>query len=514
MSIITNVTSSISKTNAPSAPIITNAKGTTTNQAPVFSFSAPDWSYVGDHIVLQITAHDPDAGDMVTLSADSMTFMTGYTEANFAGATFSPSLPLTAAGTATTYMSWTPKYEHKGYVELHCTAQDQHGNKTSETFIFFVDLRIAIDPIPAVQLAANEYFELLIPIPDAQWHEIYEPQFVEEVPQWLKVDKLPVGEYESAKAVRISGKPGAADLGNYEFTLYLRGIFGSEATPKLHISVVSGKNQTWYRDGDGDGYGVASELDKLTSSSAPAGYANNAGDCNDADAAVHPGAAEKEGDGIDNNCNGLVDEAENNRAQEKLTLTAICSDKATEKRWMIHNPNPNAVAVSWWIHKTSQKGKLMAQPGTSYFTTTTVAGTADVGYISWKNGGGHVKKSAAAAASAKCDKKDKDKTKNKRTAAAAPAQTNSIEKLQAYPMPFSNRLHVNHSSLAAGSAVKIHLYSIDGKQYDISTAISTQQEGTMELQLDNIGVPAGVYILKLWVDQQAPLNIRVIKKQE
>ena len=38
------------------------------------------------------------------------------------------------------------------------------------------------------------------------------------------------------------------------------------------------------------------------------GYTENQGDCNDADASVHPSALEVEDDGIDNNCNGQVDE--------------------------------------------------------------------------------------------------------------------------------------------------------------------------------------------------------------
>jgi len=38
------------------------------------------------------------------------------------------------------------------------------------------------------------------------------------------------------------------------------------------------------------------------------GYTVAAGDCNDANASIHPGASEICGDGVDNNCNGAVDE--------------------------------------------------------------------------------------------------------------------------------------------------------------------------------------------------------------
>ncbi|HZH30866.1 MAG TPA: putative metal-binding motif-containing protein [Pyrinomonadaceae bacterium] len=62
---------------------------------------------------------------------------------------------------------------------------------------------------------------------------------------------------------------------------------------------------TYYRDADGDGYGDAG--DRAQSCNAPAGYISTAGDCNDNNAAVNPGATEI-CNGIDDNCDGVVDE--------------------------------------------------------------------------------------------------------------------------------------------------------------------------------------------------------------
>ncbi|HEX4823303.1 MAG TPA: MopE-related protein [Candidatus Polarisedimenticolaceae bacterium] len=62
---------------------------------------------------------------------------------------------------------------------------------------------------------------------------------------------------------------------------------------------------TWYRDVDGDGYGVAS--DTVQACDKPAGYSRSRGDCNDADPAVHPNATEV-CNGIDDNCDGKIDE--------------------------------------------------------------------------------------------------------------------------------------------------------------------------------------------------------------
>jgi len=63
---------------------------------------------------------------------------------------------------------------------------------------------------------------------------------------------------------------------------------------------------TYYKDADGDGYGNADSSKKATSP--PKGYVTNNRDCNDANAAVHPGAIEICGNGIDDDCNGLIDE--------------------------------------------------------------------------------------------------------------------------------------------------------------------------------------------------------------
>jgi hypothetical protein len=62
---------------------------------------------------------------------------------------------------------------------------------------------------------------------------------------------------------------------------------------------------TWFQDLDGDGYG---DLDNSVSAcSRPAGTVANATDCDDGDAGVHPGAAET-CDGVDEDCDGVVDD--------------------------------------------------------------------------------------------------------------------------------------------------------------------------------------------------------------
>jgi hypothetical protein len=62
---------------------------------------------------------------------------------------------------------------------------------------------------------------------------------------------------------------------------------------------------TWYADSDHDGYGDRSQ--PLDACYQPAGYVSPRGDCDDSDPEIHPDAGEPP-DGIDNDCNGVIDD--------------------------------------------------------------------------------------------------------------------------------------------------------------------------------------------------------------
>ncbi len=65
---------------------------------------------------------------------------------------------------------------------------------------------------------------------------------------------------------------------------------------------------TWYADDDADGYGAI--MFPLTACTAPIGTVDDATDCDDAQAQVHPGHVEVCGDGLDNDCSGDDDYCE------------------------------------------------------------------------------------------------------------------------------------------------------------------------------------------------------------
>ena len=69
-------------------------------------------------------------------------------------------------------------------------------------------------------------------------------------------------------------------------------------------SGVSGQD-TWYYDGDGDGYGLATAA--TTACVEPSDHTDVAGDCDDGDADINPVASER-CNGLDDDCDSLIDE--------------------------------------------------------------------------------------------------------------------------------------------------------------------------------------------------------------
>ena len=79
--------------------------------------------------------------------------------------------------------------------------------------------------------------------------------------------------------------------------------FGGSATTTY--SILANASCTRYRDADGDGHGdVSSPISGECTQ--PAGYVASSDDCNDSNAAIHPGAQEVAGNAVDENCDGVV----------------------------------------------------------------------------------------------------------------------------------------------------------------------------------------------------------------
>jgi hypothetical protein len=93
-------------------------------------------------------------------------------------------------------------------------------------------------------------------------------------------------------------------------------------------SIDEGLTATYYRDFDGDGYGMASS-GTTVACSVPVGYVSNNTDCHDGNASMYPGATEIIGDGIDQNCNAMevcYADVDNDGYRPNSTATVTSSD--------------------------------------------------------------------------------------------------------------------------------------------------------------------------------------------
>jgi len=83
---------------------------------------------------------------------------------------------------------------------------------------------------------------------------------------------------------------------------------------------------TFYRDVDGDGFGDAADL-LVDGCTLPDGYATQAGDCALDDPNVYPTAIEVPGNGVDDNCNGQVDEVDPGATEAPSSPTLVPSSQ-------------------------------------------------------------------------------------------------------------------------------------------------------------------------------------------
>ena len=116
-----------------------------------------------------------------------------------------------------------------------------------------------------------------------------------------------------------------ASAGSYTVALLVTDNLG--ATANTSQTIVVSPLTIFYADGDSDSYGDPNV--SQISCNQPNGYVTNSLDCNDSDFNINPGATEICGNGIDDNCNGQVDEGCN--------PCVVVDDESFENGWGIWN---------------------------------------------------------------------------------------------------------------------------------------------------------------------------------
>ena len=108
-----------------------------------------------------------------------------------------------------------------------------------------------------------------------------------------------------------------------------------------------GVKSTFYRDADNDGYG--NPVVTVQACSQPAGYVDNNSDCDDNKTLVHPGA-EEICNGIDDNCDGIIDGATLTEVSRKDSLAGIFCPDADQVELKFSAPGNYD---KWYLQETS-----------------------------------------------------------------------------------------------------------------------------------------------------------------
>ena len=163
-------------------------------------------------------------------------------------------------------------------------------------------------------------------------------------------------------------------------------------TPGTAKLVVEGtvEGTVWYRDADEDGFGT--DADTRTEVEQPDGYVAQGGDADDADASIHPGAAEIN-DGKDNDQNGQTDEG--NRAPEVVDAErSVAEDGALvigAAELLAGATDADGDALTLSAVGDAQGGTVTLEAGVITFTPTDGAGEASFSYTVTDGFGGSTK---------------------------------------------------------------------------------------------------------------------------
>ena len=120
-------------------------------------------------------------------------------------------------------------------------------------------------------------------------------------------------------------------------------------------------NTNWYLDADNDNYGGSTSHKGCSPPPGIQSYILTAGDCNDTNPTIHPGATDR-CDGIDNDCNGQIDDGPKPATPAAASVSNNCGSSVLTRS----NP-PSGIT---WYWQSSASGTSTATSSTSITRTS------------------------------------------------------------------------------------------------------------------------------------------------
>lgn len=177
-----------------------------------------------------------------------------------------------------------------------------------EVTVSMGDYSVVVDPASAtLDVAQTQQLTATITDPDGQ--------VVGDPVSWATLNP-------SIATVDGNGLVTAASGGTVDIVATYNGVAGKS------VITVTGATTTWFEDADGDTYGNPGVSQE--SSTQPVGYVDNDLDCDDTNSSINPDAIEVN-DGVDNDCDGQVDETTSSSTAEIVF--------SREEQLMLVNPD-------------------------------------------------------------------------------------------------------------------------------------------------------------------------------
>jgi hypothetical protein len=176
-------------------------------------------------------------------------------------------------------------------------------------------------------------------------------------------------------------------------------------------------------------------------------------------------------------------------ATKDLKLSAMCSDNPrTTRRWRITNPNPFDIEVEWLVYLTNQKGKVIAPPGESYFTTNTVWGL-NTTMITWRDDKYLPHIAVKISTTAECRATNYNVAYGRSDAPEDALETETPFIIDAWPNPVEDKFKIIISS-PLEDEVELNIYGIKGERIH-----SSKVQSNVIVEVDATNYIPGMYLI-------------------